>query len=360
MPEPFKYFISDDFVTRLAESLASTKPDFLLPDFKNDVLNADWEHRELKNRISHVSEMLNKHLLGNFEQQVDVLESVCGAFSGLPALVFPEFVAQIGLQNVQRSLAALKRFTIQCSSEFGIRPFLLHFPRETFLEMERWAENENVHIRRLASEGCRPRLPWGMGLPAVKKNPAPVWRILEKLKTDPELYVRKSVANNINDISKDHPESVLKWCESNFGNNPHTNWIIQHGLRTLLKTGNERALTLFSVHSSHQIRVVAFNISPKEIAIDDSVQINVELESLEEKEVAFRLEFAITFVNRSGKGGRKVFQWKKGTIQSGQKCSFIKNVRFQNATIRTIFPGIHNIEAILNGKTVAEMELLVK
>ncbi|MBC8080209.1 MAG: hypothetical protein H7X86_07675 [Gorillibacterium sp.] len=162
-------------------------------------------------------------------------------------MFFSDFVAIYGQEDAQweLSMLALERFTQRSSAEFAIRPFLLRNPGRVMGQMEIWSQHPNEHVRRLSSEGCRPRLPWGVSLPMFKRDPTPVLSILEHLKADPSLYVRKSVANNLNDIAKDHPGVVLETVRCWKGVDPKTDWIIRQGCRTLIRKADPEVLTLF-------------------------------------------------------------------------------------------------------------------
>ena len=148
--------------------------------------------------------------------------------------------------------------------------------------MYNWAEDENFHLRRLASEGCRPRLPWAMSLPVFKKDPTPILKIMETLKDDPVEYVRMSVANNLNDISKDHPDVVLDICERWFGRSKNTDWIVKRACRTMLKAGNKRALLLFGFGDPDQLKVANLSFDRQTLAMGEELRFSFEIELKDE------------------------------------------------------------------------------
>ena len=164
---------------------------------------------------------------------------------GFVKMIFPDFVEVYGLDDWEASIPALEEFTQQTSAEFAIRPFIVRYPERTMAQMLEWAGHAHEGVRRLSSEGCRPRLPWAIALSALKADPSPILPILDRLKGDPSESVRRSVANNLNDISKDNPDvviGVLRRWQADDTDEMHR--LTSHALRTLLKAGNLDALAL--------------------------------------------------------------------------------------------------------------------
>lgn len=172
----------------------------------------------------------------------------------------------------------MEEFTKSSSSEFVIRHFINNYPN-TMNKMLEWSKSSNYHVRRLSSEGCRPRLPWAIGLPIFQRDPSLIIPILDNLKLDSEMYVRKSVANNINDISKDNPDIVIDLCKKwlkEYENNENLWWIVKHGLRTLLKQGNKEALNIFG-YESFDTYVVNNFIFDKKVKLGDKLNFSFEI-----------------------------------------------------------------------------------
>lgn len=229
MPEKLKdTLIPNEQVLKLAIALHSVYPEFATDEFSRLVLDPDWPNRELKQKMRHITICLKQTLPDNYEAAIRILEQIAPQFIGFIALSFSDFAECYGMDDWDISMKALSVFTSSCTSEFAVRPFLDKDPEQAMNYFYQWASDENEQIRRLSSEGYRPRLPWGMALRKFKKNPSPIIPILEKLKDDPSEYVRKSVANNLNDISKDHPEIVLNLCERWKGQSKETDRIILH------------------------------------------------------------------------------------------------------------------------------------
>ncbi len=223
-------------------------------------------------------------------------------------------------------------------------------------QMEVWASSENEHIRRLASEGCRPRLPWGLSVPALKKDPAPVLVILEKLKEDESLYVRKSVANNLNDISRINPDLAVEIAEGWYGENQRTNWIIKHACRSLLKKGDPRVLQIFGFENNDNLTVSNFRITPERLLIEESIEFSFSLASELEVPHKVRVEYAIDYVKANGKQSRKVFHLSEMEWKGVRKKVFTKKQSFKDMTTRRHYPGVHRITIIVNGAEKAALE----
>lgn len=207
--EPLKEMFNRAYYKNLAQVFASVHKSFKAEVFVKEVTD-NFELLSLNERMRNTSKVLQKHLPENYVSTIGIMKEVIPQLKGgYTNLVFPDFVAQFGQHNFSLSLNALKYFTQFGSSEFAIRTFLKKDLKATLGEMYKWANDENEHVRRLASEGSRPRLPWSFKLDAIIQNPALTTPILQTLKADNELYVRKSVANHLNDITKDSPAHVL-------------------------------------------------------------------------------------------------------------------------------------------------------
>lgn len=220
------------FLQDFAHKVNAAYKNFPCEQFTASVLAHPWEELPLRARMQRIAEVLGRYLPRNYEDALAVLFQIDEDCIGFPYLFIPDFVANYGLseESWELSMKALERFTQLSSSEFAIRPFILLDPARAMNQMLQWSLRPNEHVRRLSSEGCRPRLPWSMDIPLFKKDPAPVLEVLENLKADPSLYVRKSVANNLNDIAKDNPDFVLKTVEQWISASPETDWILRQGM----------------------------------------------------------------------------------------------------------------------------------
>ena len=329
-------------------------PEFDAQKFVESVCDETWKTLELKEKMRHTTLCLHKYLPANFKDAVEILIAIVPKIKGFEAIVLPDYVEVFGLEHRAISLHALKELTKPGSAEFAIRGFLNTDLTGTMKYMTDWADDEDFRVRRFASEGCRPRLPWAAGVPALKKDPSLILPILEKLKNDPEEFVRKSVANNLNDISKDHPDLVLNICERwQQDRSKNTNWIIKHACRTLLKQGNKRAMLLFGFANPEKMVVknLEFSDSWPKIGNDILFSFDLKLETTKKQKV--RLEYIVHFVKSTGKTSPKVFQIKEVEMLPGVH-SISKKHTFQNMTTRKHYPGRHKFEVVVNGEAKAE------
>jgi len=222
-----------------------------------------------------------------------------------------------------------------------------------FKQLKVWAKSENVHHRRLASEGCRPRLPWASALNDLKSDPAPIFPILELLKSDRELYVRRSVANNLNDISKDHPEKVVTLVKRWQGTSKETDWIIKHACRTLLKQGRPDVLELFGFARPDAISASPIAFTQKRIQIGETCVFSVKLRTNNKSLGKVRLEYVVHFIKKNGNPSPKVFQISE-KVERASSLKIEKRHRFADLSTRKHFPGLHRFEIRVNGVVKSE------
>jgi 3-methyladenine DNA glycosylase AlkC len=359
MPEKLKdLFFTPSFVAQLGNAIQQVLPNFDKANLNDLVFDAGRETRELKERMRHITECLHETLNKEYPEALEILLKVAPSFTGFDSMIFPDYVERYGLEHWDLSLHALAFFTTLCSSEYAIRPFLDRDPERAMQSLYAWAEDENHHVRRLASEGCRPRLPWGMALPQFKEDPSLILPVLEKLKDDPSEYVRKSVANNLNEISKDHPELVLDICERWYGHSADTDWIVKHACRTLLKAGDRRAMLLFGFADPTEISVEKLTLDRETLAIGDDLRFTFDLGVDTPTPSKVRLEYVIEYVRPRGKTSRKIFQLKEASFGPGSH-PISKKRSFADQSTRKHYPGQHKISVIVNGvkKAAASFEL---
>ncbi len=355
--EPLKNVYTEAYITRLAGDLHQQDPAFPKSSFIAAVFDAAWPQRELKQRMHHIAETMQKTLNRPYDAALAVLKKVAPNYGGFEAMFFPHYVQIYGLNEWDASMDALAWFTRFSSSEYAVRPFIKKDTTRMMAQMTTWADHENEHLRRLASEGCRPNLPWAPALPAFKKDPAPILPILEKLKTDPSLYVRRSVANNLNDITKKHPETVLDLAERWQGANRDTDWILKHACRTLLKAGNTRAMRLFGFEDPAAVTISDFQVAPASIAIGDAGSFSWQTHCTQAALV--RQELAIDFLKSNGSLSRKVFKVSEKELGAGVH-PHEKTFSFQQRTTRTHYAGEHLAHLIVNGVIKASLSFALK
>lgn len=340
-------------IHELAAHIKAVYPVFQADNFIADIMDETWDALELKARMRKITIQLGKHLPPDYEQALDVLDRVVASYptehNDNALIYFPDFVEVHGQEehHWNLSMAALERYTQLSTAEFAVRPFLLRDEARMMAQMAAWAGHANEHVRRLASEGCRPALPWGQALPRFKKEPSPVLAILERLKTDPSLYVRKSVANNLNDISKTHPELVANIAKQWYGRHEHTDWIVKHGCRTLLKNGNREVLSIFGYHDAGSVDVSGFALGATSVCLGAEMIFSFAVSTKETTKI--RLEYGIDYVKASGKRNRKIFQISEMTINANQERTYTKSHSFADLSSRKHYPGTHSITLLVNG-----------
>ena len=369
LAEPLKAMYDGLFLERFAGLVKSAWSPFDEARFVLQVRDGNWEQLELKARTRKITEALGAALPQSYEEALSVLYQIDEQCTGLPYLFFPDFVEVFGMepQHWELSLAALERFTERSTSEFAIRAFILSDPERMALQMLEWADHPNEHVRRLASEGIRPRLPWAQALPIFKRDPSPIIPILDKLKRDSSLYVRKSVANNLNDIAKDHPELVIRLAVAWSGEDARTDWIIRHGCRTLIKRSNPQIMALFG-YAEHEdadeealplVAAATLETDPDAVAIGGEVALRYHVQLREGEPAKLRIEYGIAFVKSGGKTSLKRFLLSDREYAGGASASGVRVHRFADLTTRKHYSGLHLLTLWVNGREVAECELLV-
>ena len=317
-----------------------------VPDFRRRVEREDWDELAFKQRVRRVAETLES-VLPPFPDSIGELERLAPQFTGLPGIVFPEYVERTAtLFDWKLALETLAKLTPYSTSEFAVRRFLLA-DQERYLEQALiWATSDDEHVRRLASEGTRPRLPWGQAIPSLIADPRPALPVLDALLQDPSLYVRKSVANHLNDISKTHPEYLIERIERHLRTDPNTDWILRHASRTLLKRGNPEVLQLFGHVTQGEVEITNLVVSP--VTIGKELDFSFTVTSSVPQRL--RLEYAIDYVKQR-RTSRKVFQLRerevKGVLQVERRQSF------RNMTTRVHYPGTHTLTILINGEAYA-------
>jgi 3-methyladenine DNA glycosylase AlkC len=356
MPELLKNYYNEDLVSRIADAIQKEVPSFETSRFLEFVFDDQWERRELKQRMRHITISLHRFLPSAYLETLAILIKVAPKFRGFIAMVFPDFVEVYGLNHLDESLIALEIFTQYSSSEFAIRPFILKNKEQTMKQMVRWSLHESEHVRRLASEGCRPRLPWAVALPDFKKDPSLILPILENLKTDPSEYVRRSVANNLNDIGKDHPDVLLRIVREWKGLNPQTDWIVRHASRSLLKKGNQEALSNFDFKAVEDVEIRNLVIDKGCLRIGDDCYFSFEMAVGVNKDQNLRLEYGVYYVKANGKASRKIFQITERLFSAGKVYPFRKKISFKDLTTRKHYPGRHSLALVVNGVEMSEVQ----
>jgi 3-methyladenine DNA glycosylase AlkC len=353
MAEPLKHMYTPLFFEQFAAKIKAVYPAFNSDKFMALVYDGHWDERELKQRIRHITVCLGQTLPLSYEDALAVLRSISDSCRGFPYLFFPDFVEVYGLKHYDLSIAHLELFTSCSSSEFAVRPFIIRYPEKMMPQMLQWTGHPDPHVRRLASEGCRPRLPWSMALTDFKADPSPILPILAALRADESEYVRKSVANNLNDITKDHPLLILQIAQEWFGQNPNTDWILKHACRTLLKQGRPEALVLFGFEKLSGIEVKDLRLDQTEISMGQDLIFTFTVCDSSSSAQKIRLEYGIDFVKANGSRTCKVFKISE-KVMDGSRMEITKRHKWREITTRTHYAGEHRLSIRMNGIEMAE------
>jgi 3-methyladenine DNA glycosylase AlkC len=357
-----KDMLDKESVEALAGAIKQVYPAFQVERFVTGVFGEKWEGYEFKGRIRHISTVLHDFLPREYRATLDILRQALPVLSGygLVKIVFPDYVEAYGLEDWEASISAMELFTQYVSAEFAIRPFIAVYTERTMAQMLRWARHESAEVRRLATEGCRPLLPWGIRLAALRDDPSPILPILEELKEDESESVRKSVANNLNDISKDNPDVVLgvlqRWqaCDT-----AEMRWIVSHALRTLVKKGHSEALELLGYPTEPAVAVHNLAVEPAVVPLGGKMVLSFDIESLGDAPQNLMIDYVLYLMRARGEQTPKVFKLAKKTIQPGETLRITKTVDFRPVTTRKYYSGEHAIEPQINGKTFGRVDFAV-
>jgi len=346
----WKDVVNRDFVACIAEAIACFDKKFERDHFVETTIAGDFSNKELKDKIGHIAAALKSFLPSNYKRATGILVKVAPMLGEFENWVLTDYVRLFGMNDFDLSMQVLKELTQHGTSEFAIRPFVIEHTDRALELFAVWVNDPNEHIRRLAAEATRSRGVWVAYVPSFIDDPRPVVDILERLKADRSLYVRKAVANNLNDISKDHPDLVIstaqRWKKDS---NKLTDWIIKHGCRSLIKKGDRKAMALFGFASSPKLEVVTFKVSPVRAKIDSDVTMTVRLESLAKRSQQLVIDYRVHYLRPSGKMSAKVFKWNVKQLAPGETLDLKRRHSFVERRTRKHCPGRHRMELIING-----------
>jgi len=352
-------FYDDSIIADIARDLKRAYPQFNDRRFIAECLDG-LEPLSLTGRAAHIAAAMRRHLPTDFDQVADILERSLGkqhestdSFGMAPFKYLPHtmVVASDGLDHFEASMRLQYELTQRFTAEFSIRAFLNAHPDATYTRLVEWSTDPNAHVRRLVSEGSRTRLPWAPRLRHFQKDPTPVLALLERLKDDPDLYVRRSVANSLNDVAKDHPELVVDVCGRWLkGASPERRWIVKHALRSLVKAGHPGALELMGAGAAPKIRLDHVRITPKRVRIGGRVECTCDLVSAAPTDQDLLIDYVVHYVKADGRTSPKVFKLKRVTVGRGEAAALRFTIKFADLTTRRHYPGRHNLALRINGK----------
>lgn len=358
MGEPLKNFFGPQIAARIAAQISAVHPGFPAAGFVADAMDG-LDALELVPRGRQIARALRRYLPQDFESAAAILKASLGPRlattegNGMaPFLYLPHvlFVAEYGIQYLEASLDLQYELTRRFSAEYSIRAFLERWPEQTLARLRTWTADPDAHVRRLVSEGTRPRLPWAPRLPAFQQDPRPVLELLELLKDDPEVYVRRSVANNLNDIGKDHPQLLVDTCRQWLVDaSAERSALVRHALRSAVKRGEPGALKLLGYGGAAKVRVNRVSITPRHATIGEPVTISFNLVSTARRKQSLLVDYRVHFVKATGKSSPKVFKLTTLELGAAQSTRLSAKVSLRQMTTRKHYPGLHRVDVMVNG-----------
>ncbi len=378
MPEPFKNVFSPKSIAEMAGHLQRVWPGFDGDSFVSAASDGLAE-LELKERSQQIYRALAAVLPPDFTQAGPLLERSLASLdweeraaagdAGPPdgitswsVMPLTYYVSQEGQDHFELSLSLLQAMTQRFSAEFDIRFFLLARPHDTLAVLTDWTSHESHHVRRLVSEGTRPRLPWAMRLPRFVADPEPVIGLLERLKDDDSEYVRRSVANNLNDIAKDHPERVAEIARHWLAEaTPPRQKLVRHACRSLIKQGHPATLDALG-YGPPQVRLDRLDITTPEVHLGGALIFDVKITSTGKDPQPLVLDYVVHHQKANGKTSPKVFKWKTVTLAPGASLDGQRKHAIRPITTRVYYPGRHGLELLVNGASLGrrDFDLILK
>jgi 3-methyladenine DNA glycosylase AlkC len=368
MAEAFKNLINAETVRGTATHLRRAWPVFDAARFEALALEG-LGSLEFKARAMHLCAALETTLPEDFESAADIIEAALAPAcegedlsllrsgpAGLAGWVMwplGEYVVRRGQASPQRALQLLHALTQRHTAEWAIRPFIENHPELTLATLARWTTDPSAHVRRLASEGSRPRLPWGRQLKGLIRDPSPTLPLLRALQDDPSEYVRRSVANHLNDIAKDHPQLIVQWLHQHLpGATPQRRALLKHASRTLIKQGHPQVLQAWGLGKS-LLGEVSLSLSPKRLVVGESLTLTAQLRSTSARAQTLLIDYAVHHVKASGERTPKVFKGWSLQLGPHEQLTLKKRHSMRAVTTRRYYPGRHELDLRINGQVSA-------
>lgn len=379
MAEPLKEIFNKAAVDWLAARLAAASPAFPAAAFRRNIL-VDLPALELKARIERIAVEMRQMLPADFPRAVKIVEMALGKpppagdgsdFGDFRVLACHRFVSLAGQDHADLALGYFERTTRHFSAEFDVRPFIARDLAQTLARMRRWADDADWRVRRLASEGSRPRLPWGLRLQALVADPAPLFPILEALRDDPVEAVRRSVANSLNDIGKDHPDRLVRyltdWTKVGPGDRAGGSTakddgptpLVRHALRHLVKQGHSGALGLMGVGPAGHVTAGQLHLARKKVPVGGSLDFALDLANDGSTPERLIVDYAIHHLGARGALHPKIFKWSAFELGPGETRRLQRRHSLKPVTTRRFYPGTHLVDVRVNGRIVAQTPFIL-
>ncbi len=358
MPEPLKLFFNEHAVDAIASMVATAQPSFDRQKFVH--LSVDGlDALELLPRAKHIALALEQTLTVPANEGLDIITRSLPPvvhveenhdFTSFVFLPFTFYIHKHGPKYFDAGIHACYEITQRFTAEYCIRPFLEAHTERTLAVLDEWTSDKSHHVRRLVSEGTRPRLPWAARLPMFQSDPWPVIRLLDKLKDDSSLYVRRSVANNLNDVGKDNPHVLTSVCAAWWkGASAERMWVVRHALRSLIKQGNTTALSILGYGNDATIRIQNVDVSPSSPTIGDTITIEFTVVNTAHVIQRCLVDLVVHFVKANGSTSPKVFKLAEMELEPEGERRLRKSISLKQHTTRTHYPGTHSLDVQVNG-----------
>ena len=374
MAEPFKNMLNADLVRQAAVHLQRTTPGFDATHF-NRLATSGLDALEMKARAMHICAALEATLPGDFNTAAQALTAALapaeagepmallhGMHGGLRGwILWPvgEYIARHGQHNPEVALQALHALTQRFTAEFAIRPFIVQHPALAFSTLQRWVRDDSPHVRRLVSEGSRPRLPWGLQLKSLVADPSPTLPLLLALQDDASQTVRRSVANHLNDIAKDHPQLVAQWLHEHLPDAPAARRaLLRHASRTLIKAGDAQVLKAWGLGGTFK-GSATLTVAPARVALGGEVTFTLHLQSSTKRAQTLAIDYLVHHVKAHGGTSPKVFKGWQIELLPGAEVRLKKRHSMRPVTTRRYHAGCHGIAVQINGRVVAESSFVL-
>ena len=370
MAEPFKNLLNKKIIKGMATHFQSQWSEFDAKGFLT-MATKNLDALELKARTERITDTMIEYLPADFKKAGKIMLASLGTplgddisagtvdakgIAGWAVTPLTHYVGLRGHDHFDLSMTLFKEMTKCASSEFGIRFFLLESPTKTLSVLKTWTTDNNQHVRRLVSEGSRPRLPWAMNLPIFIKDPSPIIDLLQRLKDDDKEYVRRSVANNLNDIAKDHPDVVAEiaaqWMK---GASQERKKLIRHACRTLVKNGHKKTLKVLGFKPP-KIKKASIDILTPKVVFGDALQFTLSIFSDCKQDQALMIDYIIHHQKANGSTSPKVFKWRTAMLSAKKTLTSTKKHAIKKITTRVYYPGKHTLEVMVNGVAVGKTD----
>ncbi len=370
MSQPFKNLLNLPVIEAMASCFHEQYSPFDHAGFAK-AAGHNLETLELKQRSDQITEAMFKFLPSDFALTQKIILNSLGptlgdnisggttdsdGINGWAIIPITHYVGRHGFEHFPEAMQLFKALTQRSTSEFGIRHFILQDAEKTLATLQTWINDDDQHVRRLVSEGIRPRLPWGVSFPDFIQDPSPILPLLEALKDDDEEYVRRSVANNLNDIAKDHPELVAdiasQWIQDA---SPNRLRLIKHGCRTLIKNGHKKTLLALGFKTPKACTATLGVLTPA-VSLGEHLSFTLTLATQHKTAQPIILDYIIHHQKKNGTTTAKVFKWKTITLTKEKPMLATKKHAMKPITTRVYYPGTHAIEIMINGVSIARQE----